>query len=300
MKTFFKWLGIVLGSLLVLLVIVLAVFYFKGNAMLSQTYNIPAENITIPSDAASIARGKHFVEAICTGCHTADLSGQLMIDAPFVKTYSANLTSGKGGAGSEFSDADFIRALRHGVDNQGRALVLMPAQVFWNFNDSDLADIVAYIRTVPPVDKEHPDPQVNVIGKIMFGAGMFGPDIVPASVIAHDQRPAVVPIGVTAEYGGYLASVTGCHDCHGAQLSGGKSGQPGAIDAPNLTPGGDLKTWTATDFIKTIHTGVTPSGRVLNPDQMPWKDFGPNYSDDELTAIFMYLQSLQALPTVKP
>lgn len=58
-----------------------------------------------------------------------------MIDAPFAQIYSANLTPGKGGAGSEFSDADFIRALRQGVDNQGRALVVMPAQVFWNFND---------------------------------------------------------------------------------------------------------------------------------------------------------------------
>jgi len=290
----------VIGILLGLLIILLAVFYLKGNAMVSRTYDIPAENIPIPTNAASIARGKHFVQATCTGCHTADLSGQVMINAPFAKIYSANLTSGKGGAGSEFTDADFIRALRHGVDDQGRALVLMPAQVFWNFSDSDLADIVAYLKTVPPVDKENPDPQINPVGKIMFGVGMFAPDIVPAAVIAHDQRPASIPIGVTSQYGQYLVNVTGCRGCHGAQLSGGNSGQPGALDASNLTPGGDLQTWTSADFIKTIRTGVTPSGRVLNPDQMPWKDFGPNYSDDELNAIFMYLQSLQALLTVKP
>jgi mono/diheme cytochrome c family protein len=300
MRKFLKWLGIVIGILLGLLIILLAVLYFKGNTLVSRTYDIPAENIPNPTDAASLARGKHFVQATCTGCHTADLSGQVMIDAPFAKVYSANLTSGKGGAGSEFTDADFIRALRHGVDDQGRALVLMPAQVFWNFSDADLADIVAYLKTVPPVDKENPDPQINLVGKIMFGAGILGPDIVPAAVIAHDQRPASIPIGVTSQYGQYLINVTGCRGCHGAQLSGGNSGQPGALDAPNLTPGGDLQTWTSADFIKTLRTGVTPSGHVLNPDQMPWKDFGPNYSDDELNAIFMYLQSLQALPTVKP
>jgi hypothetical protein len=33
---------------------------------------------------------------------------------------------------------------------------------------------------------------------------------------------------------------------------------------------------------------------------MPWKDFNANYSNDELNAIFLYLQTLQALPTVKP
>jgi len=165
----------VIGILLVLaIIIMLTVFYFKGNALVSRTYDIPAENLVIPTDAASIARGKHFVQAICTGCHTTDLSGQVMIDAPFATIYSANLTPGKGGAGSEFTDADFVRALRHGVDDQGRALVIMPSQEFWNFSDSDVADIVAYLKTVPPVDKEHPDPQINPIGTIMFGAGMFG------------------------------------------------------------------------------------------------------------------------------
>lgn len=300
MKKFFKWLGIVLGALVGLLLIVLAVFYFKGNAALSQSYNIPPENIPIPTDAASIARGRHFVQAICIGCHTADLSGQVMIDAPFATIYSANLTPGKGGAGSEFTDADFLRALRHGVDNQGRGLLIMPAQEFWNFSDSDLADIVAYLKTLPPVDQEHPDPQINAVGKIMIGAGILPSDIVSATIIAHDQRPPTPPVAVTAPYGGYLVNVTGCHGCHGSQLAGGKSAKPGAIDAPNLTPGGDLQTWTSADFIQTIHTGVTPSGRVLNPDEMPWKEFGANYSDDELTAIFLYLKSLPAAATIKP
>jgi len=61
-----------------------------------------------------------------------------------------------------------------------------------------------------------------------------------------------------------------------------------------------LQTWTSADFIKTIRSGVTPTGRVLNPDQMPWPAFNANYSDGELNAIFLYLQSLQALPMVKP
>ena len=300
MKKVLKWFGITIGVLLGLVIILLAVFYFKGNSMVSRTYDIPAENIPIPTDAASLTRGKHFAQAICTGCHGADLSGQLMIQAPFATVYAANLTSGKGGAGAEFSDADFIRAIRHGVDDQGRALIVMPSIGFWNFSDSDLADIVAYVKSVPPVDSEYPDPQVNVLGKIMFGAGMFGPNIVPANVIAHDQHPPAAPEGVTAQYGQYLVNVSGCRDCHGAQLSGGNNGKPGALDAPNLTPGGDLKTWSAADFIKTVRTGVKPDGHVLNPDEMPWKDFGSNYSDDELNAIFLYLQSLEALPTVKP
>jgi mono/diheme cytochrome c family protein len=299
MKKFFKWFRIALGVLLGLIVIALIIFYFKGSAMLNQTFTIPPETITIPTDTASIERGKHFVKAICAECHADDLSGKKLLDAPFATIYSANLTSGKGGAGSEFKDADFVRALRHGVDNKGRDLVVMPAQLFWNFNDQDLGDVIAYLKSLPPIDKEHPDPQINALGKIMFGAGFFGPGIVPANVITHDQRPPVVPIGVTAQYGEYLVSVTGCRDCHGAQLAGGKSNKPGAINAPNLTPGGDLKAWNEANFINTIRTGVTPKSHTLKPDEMPWK-YITNYSDDELKAIYMYLRSLQKLETIVP
>lgn len=298
MKKILKWFGIVIGVLLGIILLTLGVFYFKGNALVSRKFDIPAENISIPTDAASIERGRHFVQIICTDCHAPDLSGKLLLDAPFAKVYSANLTPGQGGAGAQFKDADFIRALRHGVDDQGRGLIVMPASVFWNFTDQDLADVVAYLRTLPPVDVTHPDPQVTPLGKIMIGAGMFGPGLVSANVIRHDQRPTSAPQGVTAGYGEYLVNVSGCHDCHGVQLAGGKSQKPGAIDAPNLTPGGELKTWTAADFLNTIRTGVTLSGHPLNPDEMPWQHF-KNYTDDELNAIFLYLQTLQPLATIK-
>jgi mono/diheme cytochrome c family protein len=294
-----RWMSITLGVLLGLLVIVLRVFYFEGSAMLNATFDLPSDNVSIPTDAASIERGKHLVQVICSDCHTSDLSGKNIISAPFAMIDSANLTPSRSGAGSEFNNADWVRALRHGVDDEGRALVVMPAQVFWNFSDEDLGDIVADLKTLPPVDKEHPDPQINILGKIMIGAGMFGKDIVPANVIAHTQRPPVIPVGVTARYGEYLVNVTGCGDCHGAQLAGGKSAGPGAMDAPNLTPGGDLRTWGKAEFIDAVRTGVAPSGHKLNPDEMPWKYIG-KYTDDELAALFLYLQSLQPLPTIKP
>jgi mono/diheme cytochrome c family protein len=299
MKKFLKWLGIVLGVLLAVLVVALTIFYFKGSSMVESKYTIAPENVVIPTDAASIARGKHFVQIICTGCHTSNLSGQNMINAPFASIDSANLTPGKGGAGAKFTDADWVRALRHGVDDEGRALMVMPAQEFWNLSDEDLGDIVAYLKTLPPIDKENPDPEIKPLGKIMTGAGIFPPEIIPASMIKHNQRPALSPVGVTAQYGEYLVNISGCRPCHGAQLSGGKSQKPASINAPNLTPGGELKAWSDADFIKTIRTGVAVSGHALNPSEMPWKDFS-NYSDDELKAIFMYLQSLPALPTTKP
>jgi hypothetical protein len=64
------------------------------------------------------------------------------------------------------------------------------------------------------------------------------------------------------------------------------------VTALNLTPGGELAGWTQADFITTLRTGVTPGGRVLS-DEMPWTYVG-QMTDDELEAIWLYLQSLPA------
>jgi mono/diheme cytochrome c family protein len=79
-------------------------------------------------------------------------------------------------------------------------------------------------------------------------------------------------------------------------LSGGKVDDPTSnLLGPNLTPGGELTAWSAADFITTIRTGVTPAQHTLN-DMMPWKTYG-KMSDDELQAVFLYLQSLPKLAT---
>src|SRR5690242_13950682 len=104
MKKFFKWLGIVLGSLLVLLAIVLFALAVRGNSMLSKTYDIQVENVVIPTDAEAIARGEHWVQAECIGCHGEDLSGGPFFDAPFGYFDAINLTSGEGGVGATLTD----------------------------------------------------------------------------------------------------------------------------------------------------------------------------------------------------
>jgi mono/diheme cytochrome c family protein len=301
MKKFFKWFGIVLGSLLGLIILVFLGLAFKGNAMINKTYAVQAEKISIPTDAASIARGEHWVKAECIGCHGDDLSGGSFFEAPFGYIDAKNLTSGKGGAGSEFKDEDWIRALRHGINPENSSLLIMPAQNFRFYSDADLGDIIAYVKSVPPVDKENREPNLNLLGKAMLGKGLFGDGIVVAEYIVQNEPASVSypSAGVTSEYGEYLVNVSGCHDCHGPALSGGKSADPSAKNAPNLTPGGELIAWGEDDFIKALRTGVAKSGHQLDPVQMPWEHF-KNFSDDELKAIFAYLQSLPKLETTVP
>jgi mono/diheme cytochrome c family protein len=300
MKKFFKWIGIVLGSLLVFLAVVFFALAAKGNSMLNKTYDIQVKTVIIPTDAEAISRGEHWVKTECIGCHGDDLSGGDFFDAPFGYFDAKNLTPGKGGSGTEFTDADWVRALRHGVNPEGHSLLIMPAQHFRFYSDEDLGEIIAYLKSMQPVDKETREPNFNLLGKALLGAGAFGDSVLVAqNIVDNPIDPVYPPEGVTSEYGEYIVNVSGCQDCHGEQLAGGRNGDPEAIYAPNLTSGGEMVAWNEGDFIKAIRTGVTLSGHQLDPEQMPWEHFR-YFSDDELKAIWAYLDSLEPLESVTP
>lgn len=300
LKKVFQWVGIILGGLVAVIALVLIVLNLVATERLTRKYTPTVAAINIPTDAEAVARGKHWADTLCIGCHKENLSGGQFFQAPMATIDTANLTPGEGGVGAKFSDLDWVRVLRHGVNEEGRTLVLMPAQETTHLSDRDLGDLIAYLKSLPPVDQAAREPEFNFLGKAMLAAGVFGPDFLPAEVIDHDQRPASYPQpGVTVEYGEYLINSSGCRACHGKTLAGGKSPDPSAIAAPNLTPGGELAAWSVEDFIKTIRTGVAVSGHKLDPEQMPWDHF-KNFSDDELKAIFAYLQAQPKLPTVKP
>lgn len=296
MRKAFKLIGIVLGLLVGLIVVLAGVLYLIGNARLNKKYEVPPSNLTLPTDAASIEFGKHRAETLCEGCHGPDLSG---IDgwfnaAPLGNINSANLTAGKGGVGAEFTTEDFVRAIRHGIDPEGKP-IFMPAVVSTaHLSDEDLGSIIAYLKTIPPVDHTVKERHFTPLAKIMLAAGMLGK--LPAEAVSHDTRVTAPARGVSAEYGEYLVNTNDCRVCHGQNLNGGRFPDPTIKKiSPNLTPGGELGFWSEEQFMNTIRTGKTPGGHELDPNFMPWKDYRQFY-DDELKAIWLYLQSLPKLP----
>ena len=297
MKKVFKWIGIVLGSLIGLVVVAGAVLFFIGNGRLNKTYDFPPSNITIPTDTASIEFGRHRAESLCEGCHGKDLSG---IDnwfnaGPLGVIDSANLTTGEGGFGREAaSDEDYVKAIRHGIDPEGKP-IFMPAVYSTSYlSDKDLGSIIAYVKSVPPVDHTLNGQRFTPLAKIMFVLGVLPP--MPVEVVSHETYVASQTVGVNAEYGKYMVDTNDCRLCHGQTMNGGPFPDPTRTKiSPNLTPGGEVAFWTEEEFINTIRTGVTPSGHELDSDFMPWKEYR-NFYDDELKAIYMYLQSLPKLP----
>lgn len=288
-----KWAGILVLGLVGLILVAGIGLYSATSMKLNKVYNVQAEAVQIPTESAAAARGEVWVNGLCLHCHKDDLSGKVVFDDPMLAILPAsNLTPGRGGVGAQFTDADWVLAIRHGIGTDGRSLVVMPANDFYHFSDEDLGDIIAYLKTLPPVDAEVGQPVFKPLGRVMTAAGAFG-KIIPAELIDHKAaRQPAPPAGVTAAYGEYVVAVSGCRSCHGAELSGGKDPDPNAPPAPDLTPDGDLSNWDEAGFVNTIRNGVTPEGKPLS-SFMPWVDYR-NMTDEQLRAIWAYLSSLPA------
>jgi mono/diheme cytochrome c family protein len=292
MKNVLKWLGIVLGGLFGLAILVFVSLNLVMGYRLSRRYSIEAEPVAIPTDEAARTRGAKWVSVLCVDCHGDDLAGQVIFEDPMLgHIASSNLTPGRGGVGGGYTDADWVRAIRHGVGSDGRPLLVMPSTDSYYLGDQDLGDIIAYVKSVPPVDKESGGYRLTPLARMLGAVGAFG-NILHAETIDHSgPRPPAPPPGVTEAYGEYLVNTGGCRGCHGQALAGGSSPNPDSPPALNLTPGSELAGWTAEDFKTAIRTGETPSGHHLDPEFMPWKSYA-HWSDDELSAVWLYLQSL--------
>ena len=292
-----RFAAIALGGALSLIVLAVAGVYVASDARLNKTYEIAAAPLTLPNDAASIARGQHLVAAVtkCGDCHSADFGGGLMFDVPPARLVAPNLTHGVGGIGGQFSDADWVRAIRHGVGPNGKPLLFMPAQNFAALSDQDLADIIAYVKGVPPVKRLLGNSEVRPLGRVLLLAGQL--PLLPAELIDHAAPPPIAPPQtVSAEYGRYLAVTGGCTHCHGENLSGGPvaGAPPDLPPAPNLTPGGELRSWPDSDIMRALREGVRPGGAAINPF-MPWKATRL-MTDDEIAAVIRYLRSVPSQP----
>jgi mono/diheme cytochrome c family protein len=294
MRNVFKWIGIVLGALAGLIVLAVVIVYVVSGARMNKTYNIQVEAVSVPTDAGSIAQGKHLaVTRGCTDCHSQDLAGGVFINDPVVATlYASNLTPGRGGTGG-YTDADWVRATRHGIGPDDKPLLFMPSQEFYYLSDVDLGMLIAYLKSVPPVDNELPKNRGGPLGRVLYLTGQVA--LVPAELIDHTApRPTAPEPGVTVAYGEYLA--VACMGCHGAGYSGGPipGAPPDSVPAANITPDQEsgIGTWSEVDFFRALREGERPDGSQISPE-MPWKATA-QMTDDELKAMWLYLQSLPA------
>jgi mono/diheme cytochrome c family protein len=286
-----KWIGIVLGGLIVVVLLAFLVLFITGGAKFNRTYEVAVNPVAIPEGEEAVAHGEHvFLTRGCVDCHGPNLGGTEFINEPSLAVLPApNLTPG--GVGGTYTDEDWVRALRYGVGADGRGLLIMPSQYYTHLSDEDLGALIAYLKQIEAVDSDLPPRRVGTLGRILLATNQLPPPA-PEMIDPNMDRTAP-PAGETAEYGEYIVLTTGCQDCHGANLAGAvpPGSDPGTPLSPNLTPAGHLSGWTRDNFIQTLRTGVTPDGRSLDPERMPWP-VAAYSTDTELGAIWAYLASL--------
>ncbi len=278
---------------LVLLSIGIACVWRVARSPLNRIYHPPNDTVVVPTDEASIARGKHIVEAVavCTICHGENLGGKLAFKDSFLGMgYTSNLTGGRGGIGRTYTNADWVRSIRYGVKPDGHAIPFMPSDHFNYITHDDLGAMISYLETLPPVDNERTHIEIHEPARFLLELGVFG-DLVRAAKINFNARPRQA-----GSEGQYLVEVGGCTFCHGADLKGGQGPEPGAPGGTNLTANGPLAHWSETDFRNTIRNGVDPRGHGIDPKYMPWLAYR-KMTDSELDAIWTYLRALPAEPS---
>ena len=198
------------------------------------------------------------------------------------------------GAGS-WSDDTIARAIREGIGHDGRALFpLMPYENFRVMSDEDLASVIAYIRSIPPVSRSLPSSEIPFPASRMIN---LVPQPIDAPVTAPDSSTPVAR-------GQYLVTLASCGHCHtprdaqgqylpGMAFAGGNMFQydsktPAA--SANLTPSSSgIPYYTEALFLETIRTGRVRERKIT--DLMPWGHYR-GMTDEDLKAIFAYLQTL--------
>jgi hypothetical protein len=284
MKRVLKWIGIIVGGLLGLIILLAVGVYAVSASRLNRTYKVTTVfNLTIPTDAESIAAGGKIYAIYCESCHGANLAGMAFSEDPaFGEIYSANLTGGENGIARRYSDDEIARAIWYGVKQDGSPTVGMPYEFHQAIHVGDMENLIAYLRSAPPVDTAYPAASYGPMLRVMHAANLF-PLVAAEKIDGRQPPPAIVSPDDTLAYGGYLAVFYTA--CHGPDFAG-----IAIAETPSLWTA--VTTWTEAEFERAITTGLLPDGRQMNPEQMPWPSFNL-YTVEERHAIWVYLQSLE-------
>lgn len=311
MKKYIKRGLLGLSGLLVLLV---------GGGLLYLTLALP--NVGPPSDIEiagtpeQVARGNYLANhvMVCMDCHS-QRDWTKYAGPPIVETLgqggekfsrehgfpgdfiAPNITPAALGS---WTDGEIFRAVTTGVSKDGRALFnIMPYHNYGQLDEEDIKSIIAYLRTVPAIEKEHPasdfDFPLSLIINTVPKPANFQP--------RPDHRNQLA-------YGKYLVDAGACYDCHTEQVQGQFIGEAFAggmefkladgalVRSPNLTPHNTgLAGWTEAQFVQRfkMYTDSNYVSPPVGPGQlqtfMPWTMYA-GMTENDLGAIFRYLQSL--------
>ncbi len=241
----------------------------------------------------------------CMGCHTMTArdavayAGGRALKTPFGTFYGPNITpDAKAGIGA-WSDADFMRAMRHGERTDGsNYFPAFPYPSFTRINDGDLRDLWAFLQTLPPSTRaSQPHDLRFPFGFRFMVTAWKWLFFTPGPLLDAQTGPAA--------RGAYLVQALGhCGECHTPRnflggprrdrlLAGGMG--PEGKRVPNLTPA-RLKSWNDAEVKEFLLSGATPDGdAAADPMDEVIRNSTSKLSPGDLAAVIAYLRSLPAI-----
>ena len=271
----------------------------------------------VPSQAERVARGQYLFDAAgCFGCHTDEarggqrLAGGRALTTPFGIFYPPNITPDPIYGIGSWSDAAFIRALRHGVRADGSSLFpAFPYTSYTLMDDGDILDLKAYLMTQKPVAQPSRPHEL----KDPFGWRV----LMPAwNLMYLDVGPLDTNPHQSAQWnrGQYLVRALGhCGECHtprdwaggldNRRMLAGNPGGEGVDASPNLTP--DVETglgrWSEADLSLFLEMGLKPNGDVVGGTMAEVvRNTTSQLTLADRKAIVAYLRSLPPLVSTPP
>jgi mono/diheme cytochrome c family protein len=197
--------------------------------------------------------GKVVVEAQhCAACHEDDFGGSDGSGGGTV--FASNITPDKATGIGSWTKEQTAAAITSGIGDEDNTLCSQMPR-FANLTKDEVTGVVEYLATVAAVNRKTP--------KSSCASEMPDP-VTEGKAFSTNRR---------------------CNGCHGANLGGKASCNPG--DASNLTPT-NLASWSDQQIIVAMRTGVDDEGEMLS-SKMPRF---PTMGDDEAKAIVAYLRSV--------
>lgn len=244
----------------------------------------PAFGAPLPTDAASLERGRHIARTRgCNSCHGLQLEGAVFHEGPFGERAVAPALSV---LARRESPATLERAIRHGLGADGRALYSMPSYNFIRMTDADLAALIAYLRAAPAVEAKLPKAGLGwrIRWALATGADAATPafiDKVPPLTWQGDSDPAV-------RRGEYLA-MTSCNECHGFGLRGDSPFDVPGEGPPDLAM---VASYDKADFVTLMRTGKAAGNRELRMMSNVARGRFAHWTNEEVDDLYAFLKAM--------
>ena len=268
----------------------------------------PFPALAEPAPPEVVAHGKSLVEASdCATCHTADpqrpFAGGKRIDTPFGAIYSPNLTPDRETGIGDWSDADFVRALRFGVaPDSSRYYPAFPYPYFTKFTRGDILAIRAYLSTLTPFRNEEPPPALRFPLNFRVVMRVWNYFFFKPGILEPDQQK-----DIDWNRGRYLVEGAGhCGACYtpknmfgadrrGQTFAGGRVGDWFAPRLDGAARSG-LKSWSVDDIVEYLQSGRNARSHADGLMAEVVVNSTSKISDGDARAIAVYLKSLPAGP----